>query len=155
MTKNTRKASEWTNEEIAQDPSRYLAAQRAFAEDQEEARVARAEALKSYTEADVRACGNIRPASRRCSFFPSRSRWRLASSEMKDHHLPLLLGGISRSSMMVWFLKRYRRSTSLQRTGSSLRAPPSGRYGRLTASWIGYVLRSTDQLGVPGHRAPV
>jgi hypothetical protein len=93
MTKNTRKASEWTNEEIAQDPSRYLAAQRVFAEDQEEARVAKAEALKSYTEADVRAGGNITPASRTCSFFLSQSRRRLSSSELKDHHLPLLLGG--------------------------------------------------------------
>ena len=36
---------------------------------------------------------NCQKSSRILLAFPSRSRRRLASSEMKDHHLPLLLGG--------------------------------------------------------------
>src|SRR5215203_6508424 len=58
--KNLRKASDWTNEEIAESPSEYLQAQQAEEEDQDgAAERAREEAdRKSYTEAYVAAGGS-------------------------------------------------------------------------------------------------
>jgi len=58
--KNLRKASDWTNEEIAESPSEYLQAQQAEEEDQAAgAAGAREEAdRKRYTEAYVAAGGS-------------------------------------------------------------------------------------------------